>query len=258
MPMIDVGDCRLNVSVEGNADGPTLMLSNSLGTAMAMWEPQMAAFGERFRVIRYDCRGHGQSEIGDTPYSVERLGRDVVAILDALDVEKTHWCGLSIGGMIGQWLGANASHRFDRLVLSNTSSYYPDPTNWDNRIRALSDGGYAAIADGVLNAWLTPGFREREPGIVADMKAMLVATPPAGYIETCKALRTLDQRALLPGIPNPTLVIAGREDPATPPAAGEFIASEIPGARLVMLDAAHISNVEQPGAFIQAVLDFLG
>ena len=257
MPMVDADGCRLNVAVEGRDGGPTLMLSNSLGTTLQMWEPQMAALTKVFRVIRYDRRGHGKSDLGTTPYTMERFGRDVLAILDDLNIAKTHWCGLSMGGMVGQWLGANAPHRFDKLVLSNTASYYPDPTNWDNRIKAVTDGGLTAIADGVMNSWFTADFREREPQVVERMKTMLKATPVQGYLACCEALRTLDLRASLPKIENPTLVIAGRHDPATPLAAGEFIRSQIPRASLTILDAAHISNVEQPHAFTDAVVGFL-
>jgi len=189
---------------------------------------------------------------------MDLFGRDALAILDQLKIEKTHWCGLSMGGMVGQWLGAHAPERFDRIILSNTSRYYPAPTNWDNRIKALSEGGFGAIADGVMNAWFTERFRQRDPQAVAGLKAMLIAAPVEGYIECCKALRTLDQRSLLPSIRNPTLVIAGDRDPATPLAAGEYIHGQIPGARLTILSAAHLSNVEQPDAFTAAVLGFLG
>jgi 3-oxoadipate enol-lactonase len=257
MPMIDADGCLLNVSVEGRDGGPTLMLSNSLGTTMQMWEPQMAALTKLFRVIRYDRRGHGKSGVSAAPYSMERFGRDVLAILDDLNVDKVHWCGLSMGGMVGQWLGANAPQRFEKLILSNTSCYYPDPTNWHNRIKAVKDGGLAAVADAVIAGWLTADFREREPRITANLKSMLLATPAEGYIACCEALSTLDQRALLPRITSPTLVIAGRQDMATPVAAGEFIRSQIPGASMTILDAAHISNVEQSHAFTDAVVGFL-
>ena len=130
MPMIDADGCFLNVSVEGRDSGPTLMLSNSLGTTLQMWEPQMTALTKLFRVVRYDRRGHGKSGVPPGPYSMERFGRDVIAILDDLNIEKVHWCGLSMGGMVGQWLGANAPQRIDRLILANTNCYYPDPTNW--------------------------------------------------------------------------------------------------------------------------------
>src|SRR5215475_7271003 len=191
MPMIDADGCLLNVSVEGRDAGPTLMLSNSLGSTIKMWEPQMKAFTEQFRVIRYDRRGHGKSGVAPGPYSMERFGRDVLAILDDLNIDKVHWCGLSMGGMVGQWLGANAPERMGRIVLANTACYYPDPANWLNRIKLVTDGGIAAIADTVLAAWLTVDFREREPQVAANLKAMLLATPVAGYIACCEALSTL-------------------------------------------------------------------
>jgi 3-oxoadipate enol-lactonase len=257
MPLIDADGCLLNVSVDGRESGPTLMLSNSLGCTLKMWEPQMAALTKVFRVIRYDRRGHGKSAVPPGPYSIERLGRDVLAILDDLNIEKTHWCGLSMGGMVGQWLGANAPERLDRIILANTTCYYPDPANFQNRIKAVSDGGMAAIADTVIGNWLTEDFREREPQVAANLKAMLLATPVAGYIACCEALSTLDQRDLLPEILARTLVIVGRQDKSTPVEAGEFIRSKIPGASMTLLDAAHISNIEQPHAFADAVIGFL-
>jgi len=257
MPMVDADGCLLNVSVDDRGDGPTLMLSNSLGCTLEMWEPQMSALVREFRVIRYDRRGHGKSQVPPGPYSMERFGRDVLAILDALRIEKTHWCGLSMGGMVGQWLGANAPGRFDRIILANTSCYYPDPTNWHNRIKAVKEGGLAAVADAVLGGWLTADFREREPQVSARMKAMLLASPVQGYVACCEALSTLDQRDLLTRIKSPTLVIAGRHDNATPVSAAELIRSGIAGARMTILEAAHISNVEQPQAFTDAVVGFL-
>ncbi|MEZ0219291.1 3-oxoadipate enol-lactonase [Tardiphaga sp. 1201_B9_N1_1] len=256
MPMIDADGCLLNVSVEGRDSGPTLMMSNSLGCTMAMWEPQMPALTKLFRVIRYDRRGHGKSGMNG-PTSMERYGKDVLAILDDLNIDKVHWCGLSMGGMVGQWLGANAPERFNKIILANTSCYYPDPTNWHNRIKAVREGGLKAVADAVIGGWLTADFREREPETTAKMKAMLIASPVEGYLAACEALSTLDQRALLPKIKSPALVIAGRQDNATPVAAGELIRSNIPGASMTLLDAAHISNVEQPYAFTDAVVGFL-
>ena len=180
MPMIDADGCLLNVSVEGRDGGPTLMLSNSLGCTLQMWEPQMRALTQVFRVIRYDRRGHGKSQVAPGPYSMERFGRDVLAILDDLNIEKTHWCGLSMGGMVGQWLGANAPQRFGRIILANTACHYPDPTNWHNRIKAVKEGGMAAVADTVISGWLTADFREREPQVTSNMKAMLLASPVPG------------------------------------------------------------------------------
>jgi 3-oxoadipate enol-lactonase len=162
-----------------------------------------------------------------------------------------------MGGMVGQWLGANAPERFGKIILSNTACHYPDPTNWLNRIKAVKEGGITAVADTVIAGWLTADFREREPQVAANMKAMLLATPVEGYLACCEALSTLDQRELLPKIKSPTLVIAGRHDMATPVSAGEFIRSRIPGASMTLLDAAHISNVEQSHAFTEAVVGFL-
>jgi len=257
MPEINADGCRIHVEVEGPEQAPVLMLSNSLGTNLHMWDDQVAALASHFRLVRYDRRGHGQSDVPKAPYSMERLGRDVLAILDGLGIAKANWCGLSIGGMVGMWLGANAPARFDKIILSNTACYYADPTNWLNRIKAVKEGGIAAVADAVIAGWLTADFREREPQIAANMKSMLLATPVAGYLACCEALSTLDQRALLPKIKSPTLVIAGRHDMATPVSAGELIRSQIPGASLTILDAAHISNVEQSHAFTDTVVGFL-
>jgi 3-oxoadipate enol-lactonase len=257
MPMIDADGCLLNVTVEGRDGGPTLMLSNSLGCTLQMWDPQMPALTQIFRVIRYDRRGHGKSSVPPGPYSIERFGRDVLAILDDLNIEKVHWCGLSMGGMVGQWLGANAPERLDKIVLSNTSSYYPDPSFWHARIKAVRDNGLASIADAVIGGWLTQEFRDRQPDLAEKMKAMLVATPLEGYIGSCQALAQLDLRADLPKIKSPTLVIAGRYDKSTPIAMAEAIRSQIPGASMTILDAAHISNVEATLAFNDAVLGFL-
>src|SRR6201986_515165 len=257
MPMIDADGCLLDVSVEGRDGGPTLMLSNSLGCNLQMWEPQMKVLTQLFRVIRYDRRGHGKSTVAPGPYSMERFGRDVLAILDDLNIDKVHWCGLSMGGMVGQWLGANAPERMGKITLANTACYYPDPSNWLARIKIVKEGGIAAIADAVIGNWLTADFREREPQITANMKAMMLTTPVPGYIACCEALSTLDQRDLLPKFKSPTLVIAGRHDMSTTVAAGELIRSKIPGVSMTLLDAAHISNVEQPLAFTDAVVGFL-
>ena len=257
MPLIDADGCLLNVSVEGRDGAPTLMLSNSLGCTLEMWKPQMKALTGLFRVVRYDRRGHGKSTVAPGPYTIERMGRDVLAILDDLNIAKVHWCGLSMGGMVGQWLAANAPERIDRLILANTTCYYPDPAPMQNRAQAVRDGGLAAIADTVIGNWLTEDFRERDPQATANLRAMLLATPVEGYVTCCEMLSTMDQRELLPKIDKKTLVIAGRHDNSTPISAAEFIRSRIPGASMTLLDAAHISNIEQPHAFTDAVVGFL-
>jgi 3-oxoadipate enol-lactonase len=257
MPVIQSGTCPINVQVDGRDNAPVLILSNSLGTNFGMWDPQVPALSQHFRLVRYDRRGHGQSGAPAGPYTMEMLGRDVLAIMDGLGIKKANWCGLSMGGMVGQWLGANAPDRFDGLVLCNTSSYYADKAAWADRINAVKTGGLAAVAAGVANRWFTAGFIEREPDKVERLRQMVRDTSLEGYLGCCDAIRDMDLRDFLPKIAAPTLVIAGKHDVATPPADAEFIRERIPGAKLVMLDAAHISNVEQADKFTVEVLGFL-
>jgi 3-oxoadipate enol-lactonase len=255
MPMIDADGCPIHVAIDGRDTGPTVILSNSLGSTMRMWEPQLAALATQFRVIRYDRRGHGKSGTGG-PYSFERFGRDAIAILDALNIHTAHWCGLSMGGMVGQWLAANAADRFDKIVLANTTCYFPDPTRFQDRITAVTQNGMASIADSVMASWLTDDFREREPGIVQEIRRMFVATPVPGYVGCCEALSRLDQRDLLAKISRPVLIVAGRHDMGTTVEQAEFMRKAIPKASLTLLDAAHLSNVEQPYAFNDALIGF--
>jgi 3-oxoadipate enol-lactonase len=257
MPMIDSDGCPLNVEVEGREDAPVLMLSNSLGTNLHMWDDQASEFAKHFRLVRYDRRGHGKSGAPKGPYSFDRFGRDILAILDALKIKTMNWCGLSMGGMDGQWLGANAADRVEKLVLANTNFYYADKGPWADRIKFVQEKGLADLVGPNMERWFTAGFRERAPQAIARMREMFVATNPAGYVACVEAIRDMDFRASNPKVTTPTLVIVGKQDPATPPSAGEAIAAQIKGAKLVALDAAHISNVEQPQAFTEAVLNFL-
>jgi len=257
MPAIDADGCPLWVEVEGPPHAPVLMLSNSLGTDLHMWDAQVARFVQRFRLVRYDRRGHGKSGVPAGPCTMERLGRDALAIADSLRLPKFHWCGLSMGGMEGMWLAANAPERIDRLVLSNTSSHFPDQAIWNEGIKAIRARGLAAVANRIVALWFSPQFRARAPATVATMKSMLLATPAEGYAACCAAIRDMDHRDVLARITAPTLVIAGRHDQATGVAASQFIHSRIPDATLSILDAAHISNVEQPTAHADTVLDFL-
>jgi 3-oxoadipate enol-lactonase len=257
MPMIEVDGCPLYVEVEGRDDAPVLMLSNSLGTDLHMWTPQAKPFAERFRLLRYDRRGHGKSGVPSGPYSMERLGRDVLGILDHLHIEAVDWCGLSMGGMVGQWLGANAPGRIRRLLLANTSSWFPVKEPWNERIAVVRERGMAAIADATMARWFTAPFIAREPDAIAQMKAMVLATPAAGYVANCEAVRDMDHRDILRAIKAPTLLIAGRHDVATPVEAAEFIRDRITGAALTLLEAGHISNIEQASDFTATVLDFL-
>jgi 3-oxoadipate enol-lactonase len=257
MPMIDADGCPLNVEVEGRDGAPVLMLSNSLGTNLHMWDDQAPEFSRHFRLVRYDRRGHGKSGAPKGPYSFERFGRDILAIADALKIKTFNWCGLSMGGMDGQWLGANAANRVDKLVLANTNFYYADKTSWAERIKFVQEKGLAPLVEPNMVRWFTEGFRNSAPQAMARMKEMFLGSNPAGYVACVEAIRDMDFRASNPRITTPTLVIVGKQDPATPPAAGEAIAQQIKGAKLVALDAAHISNVEQPKAFTDAVLNFL-
>jgi 3-oxoadipate enol-lactonase len=258
MPMINADDgCPINVEVEGREGAPVLMLSNSLGTNLHMWDDQIADWVKHFRVVRYDRRGHGKSGVPKGPYSMDRFGRDVLAIADALKVKKFNWCGLSMGGMVGQWLGANAPERLDKLVLSNTNYNYADKAPWNDRIKFVQEKGLAALVDPNMERWFTKGFRERAPQSIAHMKQMFLGTAVPGYIACCEAIRDMDFTASNPRITAPTLVIVGKEDPATPPAAGEAIARQITGAKLAALDAAHIANIEQPRLYAETVLNFL-
>ena len=258
MPMINTDDgCPINVEVAGREVAPVLMLSNSLGTNLHMWDDQAPEWSKHFRVVRYDRRGHGKSGAPKGPYSMERFGRDVLCVLDALKIKKTNWCGLSMGGMVGQWLGANAADRVEKLVLSNTNFHYADKGPWNDRIKFVREKGLAALVEPNMERWFTAGFRARSPQTIARIKEMFLATDPEGYIASSEAVRDMDFTASNPRITAPTLVIVGKQDPATPPAAGEAIAKQIKGATLVGLDAAHISNVEQPQLYTETVLNFL-
>jgi 3-oxoadipate enol-lactonase len=257
MPDIDADGCRIHVEIEGPEQAPVLVLSNSLATTLHMWDGQLESMTQRFRVLRYDPRGHGRSGVPAGPYSMERLGRDVLAVFDVLGIRKANWCGLSMGGMVGQWLAANVPERIERLVLSNTSSYFSDKAERDHRLKLVREKGIAAFAAANMERWFTKSFRERSPEVVAWIQGMFAATPLEGYIACGEAVRDMDHRELLPKIRVPTLVIAGKHDRATPVEASEYIKSRIPGAGLIVLDAAHLSNVEQPKAYTNAVLDFL-
>ena len=257
MPVINADGCPINVEVEGPQGAPVLMLSNSLGTTLRMWDAQVAPFTQHFRLVRYDRRGHGKSGVPKGPYTMERLGRDVLVVLDGLGVKKVNWCGLSMGGMVGQWLGANAPERVERLVLTNTSSFFPDKNGWNERLKLVEEKGIAAFAAPNMARWFTKGFLEREPQTVAGIQAMFAATPLEGYLACGAAVRDMDQRELLPRIKAPTLVIAGKHDGATPPEANEYISNHIPGAKFALVDAAHLSNIEQSEAYTKALLAFL-
>lgn len=257
MPFAQGQGARIHYEIEGPEDGPVLLLSNSLGTDLGMWSPQMPSLAARYRVLRYDSRGHGRSEAPEGPYTIDMLGQDAVAVLDAAGVERALFCGLSKGGMVGQWLGVNAPDRVGRLVLANTAAFIGAPEVWNQRIETVRAQGMAAIVPGVIDRWFTKPFQERAPDSVARIRDMLLATDPGGYTACCAAVRDMDQRQAISAIRVPTLVIAGRHDLATSPEQGRLIADTVPGARFLELDAAHLSNIEAEAAFTRALLDFL-
>ncbi len=257
MTFADLPGARLHYRVDGPADAPVLILSNSLGTDLGMWALQMDALSREFRVLRYDTRGHGQSTVTPGPYAIEGLGRDVLALADHLGIKRFDFCGLSMGGMTGMWLGINAPMRVRRLVLANTAAQIAPPELWNARIEKVATSGMASISEAVLARWFTTGFLAREQAAVAAMKSMIEATPAAGYIACCAAVRDMDLRADIARIIAPTLVLAGTHDLATPPANAAYLAAQVAGARMLELDAGHLSNIEQAAGFTAALLTHL-
>jgi 3-oxoadipate enol-lactonase len=234
-----------------------LVFSNSLGTNYSMWAPQVSEVRKKLQVLRYDMRGHGQSSFTAGPYSIEQLGKDVIALLDALDLDRVNFCGLSMGGMIGMWLGANAPERLNRLVLCNTAAKIGTSEVWNARIEAVRKDGVKSVASAVIERWFSAAFREKAPAKVASTLKMLEESNPEGYAACCAAVRDFDFRKQLGRIRIPVLVIAGAHDPSTPPADGRFLAEQIPGARYAELDAAHLSNIEDQDRFNREVIAFL-
>lgn len=258
MALVKIDGIDFNVVVEGPEDAPALLLANSLSSNLAMWDAQASALAERFRVVRYDQRGHGRTGAPDGPYSIARLAQDAVGILDALGIARAHFCGMSMGGMTGMRLLTHHRARIDRTVLANTAAHMGPPDLWNARIGGARRGGMAAVADATVARWFTQGFQERAPDAVARVREMILTTPVAGYAGCCSAIRDMDQRETIRTIDAPVLVIVGAHDPATTPDAGGTIHAAIKSSRLVSLDGAHLSNIEQPDAFTRAVIEFLG
>jgi 3-oxoadipate enol-lactonase len=248
----------LNYLLEGPEDAPVLVLSNSLGTSLEMWDDLAPVLGDRFRLLRYDTRGHGRSPAPPGPYAIGDLGLDVVRLLDRLGIERASFCGLSVGGMTGMWLAAESPERVERLVLLCTSALLVPKSVWDERIATATEQGMTALVDGVIERWFTPAFRSENPATVEKMATTLRETDPKGYAGCCAAIRDMDLRDRLPSIKAPTLVVSGAEDPATPPEHGRLIRDAIPGARFeVVPGAAHIANVERPEEITQLILTHL-
>ena len=237
----------LHHRLDGPEGAPVLMLSNSLGTALGMWDDHLPALADHFRVLRYDQRGHGRTPAPPGPYTITELGRDALELLDQLGLERVSFCGTSLGGMTGMWLAINAPERIDRLALCCTSAHLPPREMWTERAATVRAHGVEAVVDAQLERWFTPSLAERRPEAVERTRRVLLETPPEGYAGCCEAIASHDLRHELGSIRAPTLVLAADDDPATPPAHGRLIADAIDGARFVVLERArHLAVVEVP------------
>jgi 3-oxoadipate enol-lactonase / 4-carboxymuconolactone decarboxylase len=258
MAFVSANGARIYYRLEGDASLPVVALAHSIGVDHGQWEPQMPGFLEHFRMLRYDVRGHGASEARPDDYSIEMLGRDFIALADALGVAKLAFCGLSLGGMIAQWVAIHEPERLTALVLANTSPVMVPKSNWDERRKTVLQGGMGAIADMAMQRFFSPERIAAKDPYVATTRATFLATDPAGYAGCCSAIRDMDHTASLKKIKTPTLVIGGDHDVSTPWAGhSEILAREIPDAKTVRLRASHLSNIDQPRAFTAAALEFL-
>ena len=257
MPEVTSAGARIAYRIDGPENAPAVLFSHSLGSDLDLWRPQLPACLRSFRVIRYDIRGHGSSSVPPGPYTLDQLGQDAVAVLDAAGAPQAHFVGLSIGGLTGLWLGIYARERVSRLVLANTGARIGTDELWNQRIEAVRTQGVGAIADAVLARWFTPDFTASRPDLVKPIRQTFEACPSAGYIGCCEALRDADLRGQIGTITTPTLIMTGKFDQSTPPALGQQLQAQIASARLIELSAAHISNVERSEEFTRAVLEFL-
>lgn len=260
MPTLQLADGDLNYQLEGPPGAPVVVLSNSLGTDLHMWDAQRVAFTKHFQVLRYDTRGHGRSLVSQGPYSIEQLGGDVLTLLDGLDIQRASFCGLSMGGLIGQWLAIHAPERIERLVLCNTAAKISTAQVWNSRVEVVLAGGVQAmrdLRDASISRWFTADFAEAEPSKVEPIVGMLAQTSPQGYAASCAAVRDADYREELDAIRLPTLIICGSNDSVTTVEHGRLMQGRIAGAELVELHAAHLSNVQATDAFNKHVLAFL-
>jgi 3-oxoadipate enol-lactonase len=250
---------KLHHVVDGAVGGPALLLGGSLGTTLEMWEPQLAALEPIAQLVRFDHRGHGRSPVPAGPYRIDDLGHDVLRLMDDLQLERANYCGLSIGGMVGQWLAINAPERLDRLILICTAAFLPPADPWLERAAAVRSAGTPeVIADVVVARWFTEPFADTHPETVARHRAMIAATDSGGYAACCEAIAAMDLRAGLPSVTTPTLVLSGAQDPSIPPSHGRLIADAVPGSGYELLDpAAHLSTVERADAVNELIIGFL-
>lgn len=249
---------RVHHVVSGPPDAPAVVLSNSLGTDLSMWDPQAEALADSFRVIRYDTRGHGGSPAPHGAYAIADLGRDLLRLLDDVGVARAHVVGLSLGGMTAMWVAANAPERVETLVLLSTSARLGPPEAWAVRARLVLDGGMGAVADMVMGRWFTSDYAAGHPDVVAAFRQGLLATSPAGYARCCHAIQVMDLVPDLARITAPTLVVGATEDLATPPEHALRIGAGIGGSRVaIMRDAAHLVNVERPDNVTRLIVEHL-
>lgn len=249
---------EVHYELEGPEDAPVLVLSNSLGTTLEMWDDQAEVLRERFRLVRYDYRGHDGSPVPPGPYTIDDLGGDVLALLDRLGIDRFSFCGLSIGGMVGMWVASEVPGRVERLVLCCTSALLGPKESWTERAKTAREHGVAVMEEMVLERWFTPRFRREHPEKVEKVGRMLRETPAEGYAGCCEAIREMDLRGRLGWIKAPTLVIAAADDPSTPPEHGEAIRDAIPDARMIVVeDSAHLVNIEHPEEVTRAIMEHL-
>ena len=248
----------LHHRLEGLEGAPLLVFSNSLGAELGMWDGQAAEFGKTFRVLRYDNRGHGgSSNPPPGPYTIEQVASDAADLIEHVGEKAAYFCGLSLGGMVGMWLGTHRPELIQKLVLCNTSAMLGPRENWETRIATVKQGGMQAVVGPVIERWFTEGFRQKAPEIVARTQERFLKVDVEGYVGCCAAIRDMDQREAIAGINAKTMVIAGTYDQSTPPAMGKFIADRISGSQYVELPAAHLSNIEAAPAFNENVMKFL-
>jgi len=247
----------ISYSVDGATDAPVILFINSIGTTRELWSRQATALADRYCVISYDARGHGRSSVPDGDYTIAQLGGDALAILDAEHVGAAHVCGISLGGITALWLGVHAPDRVRTLTAANTAARIASIPFWTERIAFVKEQGMAALADLTMLRWFTDAFRAREPQTVQQFRSMLASCQPTGYLGCCAALRDEDLRDAIAAIQRPVLTIGGRMDAATPPEGVQFVHERIAESKMVLLDAAHLSNVERAEEFTRALDDFV-
>ena len=259
MPFAEVNGTTLHYRFDGPVQGPVVMLSNALASDLTMWEFQVPALVEAgYRVLRYDSRGHGHSAVPEGPYSIELLAADAVGLMDAFDLEKVHFCGLSKGGMIGQMLGTHYGDRLISLTLSSTSAYMAPKEIWDERIETVRKGGIAVVVDATIDRWFTKAGQTNLASSVEKVRRVILNTPVEGFCACCAAIRDMDQRETIRNVITPTLVMVGEHDSGTPVSAAEYIHQGITSSSLTIIpDAAHFVQMEQSNIFNHALLEFI-